>query len=291
MRKWIKNRFIFAIPSLVFFVIFVFLPIILIIYFSFFSWDLLNPMRFVGLRNFKDLFTDKWFWNSIFVSFKYTILSVPLIFILSLILGVFLQEEDKFSKIFRAFFYWPYMVPLVAAGTMWKWLLSTDTGMVNTILVNLGFNLVAWLEKPNLALLSVVLVQVWVLTGFMMMLFITGLQNVPHELQEAAIVDGANKFQLFWRITFPLLKNTNILVLTLSTAYCFRSFTIVYILTTGGPGYATTVTPLYIYQQAFSSYRIGYASAMSLIFLMFVFVISYFALKARGKEEGEEQHG
>jgi len=287
MHKWIKNRFIFSIPSLIFFGIFVLLPIILIFYFSFYSWDLLHPMKFVGVKNFVNLFSDKWFWNSIFVSFKYTLFSVPLIFMLSLILGVFLQEEDKFSKIFRAFFYWPYMVPLVAAGTMWKWLLSTDTGMVNSILSRLNFNLVSWLENPNLALLSAVLVQVWVLTGFMMMLFITGLQNIPHELQEAAIVDGANKFQLFWHVTFPLLRNTNILVLILSTAYCFRNFTIVYILTTGGPGYATTVTPLYIYQQAFSSYRIGYASAMSLVFLIIVFIISYFALKAQGTESEE----
>lgn len=284
MQKWIKNRFIFSIPALIFFGIFTLLSIILIFYISFYSWDLLHPMKFVGIKNFVDLFSDKWFWNSIFASFKYTLLSVPITFMLSLILGVFLQEEDKFSKIFRAFFYWPYMVPLVAAGTMWKWLLSTDTGMVNAILSRLNFNLVSWLESPNLALLSAVLVQVWVLTGFMMMLFITGLQRVPYELHEAAIIDGANKFQLFWNVTFPLLRNTNILVLILSTAYCFRNFTIIYILTTGGPGYATTVTPLYIYQQAFSSYRIGYASAMSLVFLIIVFIISYLALKAQGTE-------
>lgn len=244
-------------------------------------------MKFIGFKNFKDLLSDKWFWNSIFVSFKYTFLSVPLIFILSLILGIFLQEEDRFSKTFRAFFYWPYMVPLVAAGTMWKWLLSTDTGMINAILSKLGFINVSWLENPHLALLSTVLVQVWVLTGFMMMLFITGLQNIPQELHEAAIVDGANKFQLFWKITFPLLKNTSVLVIILSIAYCFRNFTIVYILTTGGPGYATTVTPLYIYQQAFSSYRIGYASAMSLVFLIIVFIVSFFAFRVQEKESGE----
>jgi ABC-type sugar transport system permease subunit len=120
MKKWIQNRFIFSIPSLILFFLFTFIPVIITIYFSFYSWDLLHPMRFVGLKNFKDLFSDKWFWNSIFVSLKYTAFSVPLIFFLSLMLGLFLQEEDKFSKTFRTFFYWPYMVPLVAAGTMWK---------------------------------------------------------------------------------------------------------------------------------------------------------------------------
>ena len=287
MQKWVRNRFVFSIPSLILFLLFTFVPVIITIYFSFYSWDLLHPMKFIGFKNFKDLLSDKWFWNSIFVSFKYTFLSVPLIFILSLILGIFLQEEDRFSKTFRAFFYWPYMVPLVAAGTMWKWLLSTDTGMINAILSKLGFINVSWLENPHLALLSTVLVQVWVLTGFMMMLFITGLQNIPQELHEAAIVDGANKFQLFWKITFPLLKNTSVLVIILSIAYCFRNFTIVYILTTGGPGYATTVTPLYIYQQAFSSYRLGYASAMSLVFLIIVFIVSFFAFRVQEKESGE----
>jgi len=287
MQKWVRNRFVFSIPSLILFLLFTFVPVIITIYFSFYSWDLLHHMKFIGFKNFKDLLSDKWFWNSIFVSFKYTFLSVPLIFILSLILGIFLQEEDRFSKTFRAFFYWPYMVPLVAAGTMWKWLLSTDTGMINAILSKLGFSNISWLENPHLALLSTVLVQVWVLTGFMMMLFITGLQNIPQELHEAAIVDGANKFQLFWKITFPLLKNTSVLVIILSIAYCFRNFTIVYILTTGGPGYATTVTPLYIYQQAFSSYRIGYASAMSLVFLIIVFIVSFFAFRVQEKESGE----
>ncbi|HPZ75244.1 MAG TPA: sugar ABC transporter permease, partial [Candidatus Pacearchaeota archaeon] len=285
--KWVRNRFVFSIPSLILFLLFTFVPVVITIYFSFYSWDLLHPMKFIGFKNFKDLLSDNWFWNSIFVSFKYTFLSVPLIFILSLILGIFLQEEDRFSKTFRAFFYWPYMVPLVAAGTMWKWLLSTDTGMINAILSKLGFSNISWLENPHLALLSTVLVQVWVLTGFMMMLFITGLQNIPQELHEAAIVDGANKFQLFWKITFPLLKNTSVLVIILSIAYCFRNFTIVYILTTGGPGYATTVTPLYIYQQAFSSYRIGYASAMSLVFLIIIFFVSFFAFRVQEKESGE----
>ena len=287
MQKWVRNRFVFSIPSLILFLLFTFVPVVITIYFSFYSWDLLHPMKFIGFKNFKDLLSDNWFWNSIFVSFKYTFLSVPLIFILSLILGIFLQEEDRFSKTFRAFFYWPYMVPLVAAGTMWKWLLSTDTGMINAILSKLGFSNISWLENPHLALLSTVLVQVWVLTGFMMMLFITGLQNIPQELHEAAIVDGANKFQLFWKITFPLLKNTSVLVIILSIAYCFRNFTIVYILTTGGPGYATTVTPLYIYQQAFSSYRIGYASAMSLVFLIIIFFVSFFAFRVQEKESGE----
>jgi len=129
------------------------------------------------------------------------------------------------------------------------------------------------------------MVQVWVLAGFMMMLFIVGLQAISEEFYEAASIDGATNFQKFWYITLPLLRNTNISVITLSIANCFRNFTIVYIMTTGGPGYATTVTPLYVYQKAFTDFRIGYASAGSLVMLLITFVIAFAVRKVQ--EEGE----
>jgi len=129
------------------------------------------------------------------------------------------------------------------------------------------------------------MVQVWVLAGFMMMLFIVGLQAISEEFYEAASIDGATNFQKFWYITLPLLRNTNISVITLSIANCFRNFTIVYIMTTGGPGYATTVTPLYVYQKAFTDFRIGYASAGSLVMLLITFVIAFAVRKVQ--EQGE----
>jgi len=283
-----ENRFAFVIPGFIFHFLFYLLPILLMIILGFFSWDILSPMRFVGLKNFSDLMKDKWFWNSVVVSFKYTFLAVPIIFVISLLLGLLLQEEDTFSKVMRVFFYWPYMIPMVAAGTMWKWLFSRNFGLVNHILAQLGLQPVSWLDNPTLALLTVVVVQVWVLAGFMMMIFIVGLQAISEEFYEAASIDGATSFQKFWYITLPLLKNTNISVITLSIANCFRNFTIVYIMTTGGPGYATTVAPLYVYQKAFTDFRIGYASAGSLVMLLITFVIAFAVRKA---QEGGEREG
>jgi len=277
----VKNRFVFVIPGLIFFVTFSLIPIIAVFVMGFTSWDLLHPIKFVGLRNFRNMLHDKWFWNSILVSFKFMGISVPLIFFLSLALAIALYKEDRFSKIFRAFFYWPYMIPAVVGGTMWKWLLSYDTGLLNYILSKLGLEPVSWLEESTNALISVSLAQVWILSGFMMMIFITGLQNIPLEYQEAAVVDGANKWQVFWYVVFPLLKNTNLLVLIVSIAYCFRSFTLIYIMTTGGPGYATTVAPLYVYQRAFTEYRIGYASALSAVVLAIALVIALTVLRVR----------
>ncbi|PNR99456.1 sugar ABC transporter permease [Petrotoga mexicana DSM 14811] len=280
----VKNRFVFIIPSFVFHFLFYLLPIILMIILAFFSWDLLNSPSFVGLENFKDLMEDKWFWNSIVVTLKYTFFTLPIVFITSLILGLLLQEENSFSKIMRVFFYWPYMIPMVAGGTMWKWLLSKDFGLVNHILKQLGFNPINWLDNPTLALFSVVIVQTWVLSGFMMMLYIVGLQALPEEFYEAASIDGASNFQKFWFITMPLLRNTHISVITLTIANCFRNFTIVYIMTTGGPGYATTVAPLYIYQKAFTDFRIGYASAGSIVILLISLVIAYVVRKVQERD-------
>ena len=287
-RGIVESRFVFVIPGFVFHFLFYLLPIILMIILGFFSRDILSPMKFVGLKNFSDLMKDKWFWNSVVVSFKYTFLAVPIIFVISLLLGVLLQEEDTFSKVMRVFFYWPYMIPMVAAGTMWKWLFSRNFGLVNHILTRMGFQPVSWLDDPTLALFTVVMVQVWVLAGFMMMLFIVGLQAISEEFYEAASIDGATNFQKFWYITLPLLRNTNISVITLSIANCFRNFTIVYIMTTGGPGYATTVAPLYVYQKAFTDFRIGYASAGSLVVLLITFVIAF---AVRRVQEGGEMEG
>ncbi|RMA76768.1 carbohydrate ABC transporter permease [Petrotoga olearia] len=280
----VKNRFVFIVPSFVFHFLFYLLPIILMIILAFFSWDLLNSPSFVGLENFKGLIQDKWFWNSIVVTLKYTFFTLPIVFVTSLILGLLLQEENRFSKVMRIFFYWPYMIPMVAGGTMWKWLLSRDFGLVNHILNQLGFNPVSWLENPTLALLSVVIVQAWVLSGFMMMLYIVGLQAVPEEFYEAASIDGASNFQKFWFITLPLLRNTHISVITLTIANCFRNFTIAYIMTTGGPGYATTVAPLYIYQKAFTDFRIGYSSAGSIVILLISLVIAYVVSKVQERD-------
>ncbi len=283
-RNVVDSRFVFLIPALTFFTVFGLLPLVLGLALSFTSWDLINPLRFVGLSNFEKLLGDKWFWNSLKVSFEFTGISTPVIFIFSLVLALLLRKEDETSRVLRLFFYGSYMTPVVVAGTMWKWLLSQNTGFVNYLLTYMGLSPVPWLTNSTTALISVCIAQVWILSGFMMVIFITGLQNIPSEYEEAASIDGAGKFQVFRYITFPLLKYTNILIFVLSIAYTFRSFTIVYIMTTGGPGYATTVAPLYIYQTAFTQFRVGYASSMSFIFLAITVAIALLALRLQKRE-------
>ncbi|MCS7174838.1 carbohydrate ABC transporter permease [Pseudothermotoga sp.] len=281
MNKVVSSRFIFTIPALIFLSIFVLLPIFSVFVMSFSNWDLLSPPRFVGWSNFARLFEDKWFWNSVWVSIKLLILTVPMTFFISLALAVCLYKETTSSKILRALFYWPYMMPAVAGTTMWKWLLSYDLGLLNHVLKSVGFNPVPWLLKPTAALIAIALLRTWGMTGLLMMMFITGLQSIPEELHEAAKVDGANRWQMFWYVTFPLLKNTNLLVLTTDIAHVFRDFAGIYVLTGGGPGYSTMVTPLYIYNTAFTQWRIGYAYAMSIVFLLISFAIAMVTLRVR----------
>ncbi|MGJ8454165.1 carbohydrate ABC transporter permease [Pseudothermotoga sp. U03pept] len=281
MKNLVKSRFIFVLPALVFLLIFILIPIVSIFTMSFYNWNLLTPPKFVGWNNFKLMMTDKWFWNSIWVSIKLLILTVPMTFFIPMALAVALYKETKSSKTLRAFFYWPYMMPAVAGTTMWKWLLSYDLGLFNHILKSVGMSPVGWLLKPLPALFAVAILRTWAMTGLLMMMFITGLQNVSEEYHEAAKIDGANRWQIFWYVTFPLLKNTNLLVLTTAIAHVFRDFAGIYVLTGGGPGYSTMVTPLYIYNSAFTQFRIGYAYSMSTVFLLISFVIAIFTLRVR----------
>jgi alpha-1,4-digalacturonate transport system permease protein len=279
--KLIKNRFIFLIPLLTFFVLFVVIPVLLSIFMSFTSASF-QGSQFIGLSNYQSMISDSYFWNSLIVTIEFAGMSTILVFIISLGIALLVQNENKFSSIMRVLFYLPYMTPLIVAATMWKWMLNYNTGIINFILTLIGLPAVDWLNSNPNALLSVIMVQVWGLVGFMAMLFVTGLQSIPSEFKEAAIVDGANKFQTFFSVTFPLLKNTSILVLVLSLAYTFgNSFALIYIMTTGGPGYGTTVTPLYIYQTAFTQYRWGYASTLTLFLLAMAIAIGLFALRVQ----------
>lgn len=281
-RKFIRSRFIFLIPLLTFFILFVVIPVLLSIFMSFTSANF-QGSQFIGLSNYRSMITDSYFWNSLIVTIEFTMISALLIFVISLGISLLVQNESKFSSTMRMLFYLPYMTPLIVAATMWKWMLNYNTGIINFILTEMRLPSIDWLNANPNALLSVIMVQVWGLIGFMVMLFVTGLQSIPSEFKEAAIVDGANKFQTFFFVTFPLLKNTSILVLVLSLAYTFgNSFALIYIMTTGGPGYSTTVTPLYIYEVAFTQYRWGYASTLTLFLLFIAIAIGLFALRAQG---------
>ncbi|MEM3860083.1 MAG: sugar ABC transporter permease [Candidatus Micrarchaeaceae archaeon] len=275
----ISSRFIFLIPSLVFLIAFTIIPIIMIGVISFFSWALINPMKFIGIENFINMFKDANFWTTLIVTFKFELLTVPLTFVISLILALLLYKQDRFSLVMRGFFYWPYTAPAVVSGTLMAWLFSTNTGLINYFLIKIGLSPVSWLQGSFTALLTLSFAQVWGLAGFMMVIFIVGLHEIPQELNESASLDGATKLQIFRYITLPLLRGSSTIVLVLTISYSWNNFTLMYIMTTGGPGYATTITSLYVYQLAFTQFRIGYAAAVSVITVVISIVIALVSMK------------
>jgi len=283
----VSNRFIFLIPTLIFFSIFAVAQIITVVVMSFTSFNLLEPnsFKFVGIHNYVKAFHDPFFWPSLIVTFEFMALVILITIPVALILALLIYRENKFNGVARVIFYLPYMTPAVVAGTMWAWLLSPDTGLFNAFLKNIGIGQIPWLTNPTLAVTTVSLVQVWGSVGFIMIIFITALQNIPREFMEAAVIDGANKFQVLRYITLPSMRGSIILALVFILAYSFNNFSLIYVLTDGGPGYATSVISYYVYQTAFSNFQIGYASALTIFELVIVFAIALLVIRFQYREE------
>ncbi len=284
---FIKNRFVFLTPTLIFFSIFAVAQIITVIVMSFTSFNLLEPnsFRFVGITNYLKAFHDPFFWPSLLVTFEFMVLVIVITIPVALFLALLIYKQSRFNGVARVIFYLPYMTPAVVAGTMWAWLLSPDTGLINAFLKNIGLGQIPWLTNPTLAVVSVSLVQAWGSIGFIMIIFITALQNVPREFIEAAVIDGANKIQTLRYITIPSIRGSIVLSLVLTLAYSFNNFSLIYILTDGGPGYATSVISYYVYQTAFSNFKIGYASALTIFELAIVFAIALLVIRFQYREE------
>ncbi len=284
---FVKNRFVFLTPTLIFFSIFAVAQIVAVVVMSFTSFNLLEPnsFKFIGIANYLKAFHDPFFWPSLLVTFEFMALVIAITIPAALGLALLIYRQSRFNGIARVVFYLPYMTPAVVAGTMWAWLLSPDTGLINAFLKNIGLGNIPWLTNPTLAVITVSLVQVWGTIGFIMIIFITALQNVPKEFMEAAVIDGANKLQKLRYITIPSIRGSMVLAFVLILAYSFNNFSLIYILTNGGPGYSTSVISYYVYQTAFTNFKIGYASALTIFELLIVFAIALLVIRFQYREE------
>ncbi|KAF2957299.1 hypothetical protein AS159_09765 [Thermotoga sp. Ku-13t] len=277
----------FLLPNLVIFTIFVVTPALSSFYFSFTDYDMLRfSGKFVGLSNFHYLFcTESGFPKVLMRTFIYSAMVVPLAFFTSLFLAVITSSDLIKGKAFlRALFYWPWLLSPSIIGISWKWFLDYDDGLINILLLKNNLSPVPWLLDRRLAFLSVVLVTVWNVAGYFMVMFNSALTAIPTEVYEAAALDGAGRWVRFWKIIFPLLKPTAVLVLVLSTIMSMRSFEIIYVFTAGGPGTATTVLAQKIYYTAFLERRLGMASAMSVILFAILITLSLLQFKILEEE-------
>ncbi|MFC7376497.1 MULTISPECIES: carbohydrate ABC transporter permease [unclassified Brachybacterium] len=258
----------FALPGLVFYLVFLVWPVISAMMTSFTNWDGLSPQRsFVGLDNYTAMLNDKVVGIAAVNNLLWCLVTIVLPMALGLFLAVLLNRSSRTSPVFRTIFYTPAVLPLVSIASIWAWLYDPSEGAINTALSAVGLDALAqsWLGQDSTAIWAVMVPAVWVRTGFPMLLYLAALQSIPSELYEAAQVDGANRWQRFWGVTFPSLKDTHYIVLALSVIESFKVFDLVYAMTYGGPGYATQVMGTWMYANVFQYFNAGYGTAIAVV--------------------------
>lgn len=271
--------YLFLAPNLLIFTIFIIIPAIMGIYYSFTDAYLfsMNDLTFIGFTNYVKLFTEPEFMSAFWNTLKLVVVTVPLIFIFSLALAMLVIKPLKAKGLFRASYYWPVMISAIVVGTLWNFILGGSNGIFMNFWTWLGFDEFTPFLNENFAWWSVVFATIWSRTGYYMIIFMSALLSIPVSLYEAADVDGANGWQKFWGVTFPSLRAARVMVLILVVMEVFKTYPIVVNLTyEGGPSGATTFVVREIYETAFTFYEVGEASAMSVILLIFVTLITGF---------------
>lgn len=230
-------------------------------------------MKYVGLANYSRLFQDSFFLKSLVNTFIFLIIHIPLQIIFALFIAEVLNQKIRFRGFFRASFFLPVIVSGVVVTIVWQQLYGFDTGLFNKILTSLGLGKVGWLINPVLAMPSIAIMATWKNVGLYIILFLVGLQTVPEQYYEAAEIEGANRWQKFWKITFPAINPTIFMVVILSTISGFSLFIEPYVMTGGGPLNSTLSAVLYIYKQGFTYYHMGYSATLGLFFALLILTV------------------
>lgn len=267
----------FILPSAIMLLLLVAYPIIYGFYVSLFDTNLINRWDFVGLKYYWEALTKPDFLQKILVTLEFTGLSLIGIFIVGILLAVLLNMKIKGRTFFRLILIMPWLFPEVVVALLWKWMFDPIYGLINHILISLHLmsEPIAWLSSTTYALLGVVFVVIWKGYPLVLIFVLAGLQSIPDDLYEAAEIDGSNKWQSFIHITLPSLKPVLITTLTLEAVWWFKHFTIIHLLTGGGPVDATRVVSIDIFNLAFTDFRFGQASALAFIVFLICFLISY----------------
>ncbi|GAP05183.1 ABC-type sugar transport systems, permease components [Anaerolinea thermolimosa] len=269
------SGYLTILPWFVGFLVFTAGPMMASLYYSLTDWGLVDQPKFIGLMNYQKMLSDPLVWQSLWVTVKFTITSVPARLILALIVALLLVRPIKGTNLMRTIYFIPSVVGGVPVALLWMWMLNADYGIVNYFLKLLGINGPGWIADPKWALWSLVLMSCWNI-GSPMVILVAGLQNIAPHLYEAAELDGANGWDKFRFVTIPMLSPTLFFLLVSSVIGAFQVFDAAYVMTSGGPLRATYFYLLYFYQTGFRYLNMGYASA--LVWLLFVLIIIMTAL-------------
>jgi multiple sugar transport system permease protein len=282
--------YLFVAPFLIAYVAFLIFPVLLGLRLSFYNSSLVSgDAQFLGLANYKELFGDSDFWLSLWHTVLFTLLSTPPLVILSLVLALLANRAIPARWFFRLSFFAPWVLPSSVIALIWVWLYQPGFGLINSYLISLGLPEVDWLAGENVAMLSVVIATVWWTLGFNFVLYLAGLQEIPQELYDASAVDGAGPLSQVRWITVPLLARTTILIVTLQIFASLNVFDQIYIMNTSGGLNYTVTRPIiqYVYEQGFTSYRVGFASAMSYVFFVLVLVVGLAQFAVANRRRGD----
>ena len=273
MKKTRLTPYLLVSPYLIHFCLFVLFPVVFSLVLVFHHWNIISPMEFVGLENFSKLFQDRLFFKSIFNTFIFLVIHIPLQIIIALFLAEMLNQKIRFRALLRASYFLPVVISGVVVTIVWWQLYGFDSGLLNRILTSLGLSKVEWLINPAIAMPSIAIMATWKNVGLYVVLFLVGLQSVPPHYYEAADIDGATHWQKFYHITLPAINSTIFMVVILSTIGGFSLFIEPNIMTGGGPLNSTISAVLYIYKQAFTYYHMGYAAALGFFFAAIIMII------------------
>lgn len=249
-------------------------PILMSLYYSFTDYDVITSANFVGVDNYIKLFQDDQFITALLNTLWYCALTVPAGVVLALLLAVLFNRQIPGIGVFRTLTFIPVITSMVAVSLVWSMLYEDNGGLLNTLLGYLNLPPVHWLTDTNMAMISIAIMSVWKGLGYNMTIFLAGLQGVPHDLYEAATIDGANSVQKFFKITVPMIGPTTYFVSLMSLIGSLQVFDQVYIMTNGGPVDATKTVAMYLYQYGFQFYKMGYACAAAYVLFILVFVVS-----------------
>ncbi len=253
---------------------------------SFHKWTLRTfkaGVPFVGFENYQNLFSNQEFLTSLRITFTFVVLALTIEFVVGMALALLLNHELKGKGIIRSLILLPMMCTNVVIGLTWRLLFNYEFGIINHYLTTLGLNKIEWLSSPQVAMYSVVAVDVWNTTSFVVLMLLAGLQSLPEEPFEAAKIDGASAVQTFFYLTLPLLRQTILVALLWRLIDTFRIFDVVYLLTAGGPARATETVSIYIYRYGFQSFNLGYASAASYVMIVIILVVAGLLARTVGR--------
>lgn len=287
-KKWFSYSFLFILPAFILYTLFVIYPTLNSVNLSFTSWDgVSDKIHYIGFDNFVEMFHSERVYNALKNTLILSVSLVVLENIVALALAILVDQVRWFKSVFRSIFYFPVLLSGIVMGFVWMIIFNFNFGVISQLLDRIGLSewKIDWLGDPNFALLAIIITTVWKGSGYYMIIYLAGLQGIPPELNEAASIDGANSWQKFRHITFPLLAGAMTVSVMLSMIGALKIFDQIAVMTDGGPGFATETLTYIVYKVGFGELRQGYGTAMSLVLFVLILFVSLIQIKLLKKRE------